>query len=89
MKKIAKILFLSASLFCTTACSDFLDQTAPSEQPGENVFELLKYYDGVSVATWIKNGDMRNPIDPARAKQFLDGCKKAQQWREEHRGDNL
>ena len=39
MKKIAKILFLSASLFCTTACSDFLDQTAPSEQPGENVFE--------------------------------------------------
>ena len=37
MKKIAKILFLSASLFCTTACSDFLDQTAPSEQPGENV----------------------------------------------------
>lgn len=56
---------------------------------GENVFELLKYYDGVSVATWIKNGDMRNPIDPARAKQFLDGCKKAQQWREEHREDNL
>ena len=39
MKKIAKILFLSASLFCTTACSDFLDQTAPSEQPGENVSE--------------------------------------------------
>lgn len=51
---------------------------------GDNIFELLKYYDGVSVATWIKNGDMRNPIDPQRAKQFLEACKKAKQWRETH-----
>ena len=48
---------------------------------GDNVCELLKYYDGVSVATWIKNGDMRNPIDPQRAKKFLDECKKAQEFR--------
>lgn len=52
---------------------------------GDNVCELLKYYDGVSVATWIKNGDMRNPIDPQRAKQFLDECKKAKKWREENK----
>lgn len=52
---------------------------------GDNVYELLKYYDGVSVATWIKNGDMRNPIDPERAKKFLDECKRAQKWREENR----
>lgn len=39
MKNIAKILFLAASLFSITSCSDFLDQTAPSEQSGENVFE--------------------------------------------------
>ena len=39
MKNIAKIIFLTAGLLTTTACSDFLNQTAPSEQSGENVFE--------------------------------------------------
>lgn len=39
MKNIAKIVILTASLLTTTACSDFLNQTAPSEQSGENVFE--------------------------------------------------
>lgn len=52
---------------------------------GENIGELLKYYDGVSVATWIKNGDMRNPIDPDRAKVFLDECKKAKEWRDNNK----
>lgn len=56
---------------------------------GENVGELLKYYDGVSVATWIKDGDMRNPINPKRAAQFLSECKKAQQWRKEHRQEEM
>lgn len=51
---------------------------------GDNIFELLKYYDGVSVATWIKNGDMKNPIDPERAEYFLRECKKAQEWRKNH-----
>ncbi len=51
---------------------------------GDNVYELLKYYDGVSVATWIKNGDMRNPIDPDRSKYFLEQCKKAKRWRLEN-----
>jgi membrane complex biogenesis BtpA family protein len=50
----------------------------------ENICELLKYYDGVSVATWIKNGDMRNPIDPKRAEQFLAECRKAKSWRNEN-----
>lgn len=53
---------------------------------GDNVYELLKYYDGVSVATWIKDGDMRNPINPEKAKYFLDECRKACKWREENRG---
>lgn len=39
MKNIAKILCLTASILTSTACSDFLDQTAPSEQSGEDVFE--------------------------------------------------
>lgn len=43
----------------------------------ENVERLLSVYDGVSVATWIKGGDMKNPIDPFRAKQFLDNARKA------------
>ena len=41
-----------------------------------NVHELKRYYDGVSVATWIKNGDMKNPIDPERAKIFIREAKR-------------
>ncbi|WP_066191310.1 MULTISPECIES: BtpA/SgcQ family protein [Gracilibacillus] len=46
---------------------------------GENVYELLQQYDGVCVATWIKNGDMKNPIDPERAKIFMDEVKRARE----------
>lgn len=48
---------------------------------GDNVRELLKYYDGVSVATWIKNGDMKNPIDPELAKIFIAEVNKARENR--------
>lgn len=44
---------------------------------GDNIYDLLKYYDGVSVATWIKNGDMKNPIDPIRSKKFMDEALRA------------
>ena len=43
---------------------------------GDNIHELMQYYDGVSVATWIKNGDMKNPIDPERAKIFIQEAKR-------------
>ena len=45
--------------------------------------ELLQYYDGVSVATWVKNGNMKNPIDPKRAEIFMSSVQKA---REKKRG---
>lgn len=48
---------------------------------GHNVGELLKAYDGVSVATWIKNGDMKNPIDLSRAGAFVKEAGKAKQLR--------
>lgn len=48
---------------------------------GENVCQLLQYYDGVSVATWVKNGDMKNPIDPERAKIFMSEVEKARSLR--------
>ena len=37
-----------------------------------NVGEALTNADGVVVATWIKGGDMRNPVDPALAREFMD-----------------
>lgn len=43
----------------------------------DNIAEILRYYDGVSVGTWVKNGNMKNPIDPVKAKQFMDEVKKA------------
>ena len=48
---------------------------------GDNVCELLEHYDGVSVATWIKNGDMKNPIDPERARTFMSEANKAKSMR--------
>lgn len=53
---------------------------------GDNIRELMTYYDGVSVATWIKNGDMRNPIDPERAKYFLSEIQEAGRIREGMKG---
>lgn len=49
---------------------------------GDNIEELLAYYDGVSVATWVKNGDMKNPIDPKRASIFMNGVRKAKAKKE-------
>lgn len=36
-----------------------------------NVSEALTVADGIVVATWVKGGDMRNPVDPELAKQFM------------------
>lgn len=44
----------------------------------DNVSQLMKYFDGVSVGSWVKNGDMRNPIDPEKAKRFLNEAKSIQ-----------
>lgn len=48
---------------------------------GDNVCQLMQYFDGVSVATWIKNGNMKNPIDPDRAKIFMEEIGKARELR--------
>lgn len=54
---------------------------------GENVYDLLQHYDGVCVATWIKNGDMKNPIDPDRAKIFMDEVRRAKSTK--HRNNTI
>ena len=38
----------------------------------ENVVQLLQHYDGVCIATWIKNGSLKNPIDEEKAKRFIE-----------------
>jgi uncharacterized protein len=43
----------------------------------ENVAEALSAADGVAVATWIKGGDMRNPVDPKLAQAFMDAVRRA------------
>lgn len=43
-----------------------------SGSTGDNVKEILSEYDGVSVGTWVKDGNMRNPINPERARVFMD-----------------
>jgi hypothetical protein len=48
IKNIAKTILLSAGVLSMTSCSDFLDQTSPSEQTGQTVFEST-YYTGLAV----------------------------------------
>lgn len=51
---------------------------------GENIKELMRYYDGVSVSTWIKDGDMRNPINIDKATVFINNAKQG--WLERENG---
>lgn len=50
---------------------------------GDNIAELLQEYDGVSVATWIKDGDMRNPINEEKARIFYRQASSARRQRGE------
>lgn len=43
MKHIIKTFCLAFGILSTTSCSDFLDQTAPSELPQNSVFESVAY----------------------------------------------
>ena len=49
---------------------------------GDNVFELLKYYDGVCIGTWIKDGSLFNPINPERVRIFMEQVNRAREWNE-------
>lgn len=46
---------------------------------GDNIYELMQYYEGVSVATWIKDGNMANDINPEKAKIFMEEVKRSRQ----------
>lgn len=48
IKNIVRTLLFSAGVLTMTSCSDFLDQTSPSEQTGQTVFEST-YYTGLTV----------------------------------------
>jgi hypothetical protein len=48
MKNIVRTLLLSVGTLTLASCSDFLDQTSPSEQTGQTVFEST-YYTGLTV----------------------------------------
>lgn len=50
---------------------------------GENIYELMKEYDGVSVATWIKDGNMRNPINLEKAQFFYQEARRG--WMKRNR----
>ena len=50
---------------------------------GDNIAELLQEYDGVSVATWIKDGDMRNPINEEKARIFSQQARLARRHQRE------
>ena len=52
----------------------------------ENISEILTVFDGVSVGTWIKNGNMRNPIDSKKAKEFCERAKNVDKSRIEKNG---
>ena len=49
-----------------------------ARRPPPNVAEALTVADGAAVATWIKHGDMRNPVNPERARQFVAAVRRAE-----------
>lgn len=67
---------LQESMELVRAVRDRLGNEVPiflsSGSTGDNIKEILSEYDGVSVGTWVKDGNMRNPINPQRAKYFMD-----------------
>ena len=48
---------------------------------GENIYELLQYFDGVSVASWVKNGNMKLPLDFDKCRQFISEVRRAKESR--------
>ena len=51
---------------------------------GDNIYELMKVYDGVSVATWIKDGDMHNPVNLDKARFFYNEARRGWLARKNH-----
>ncbi len=47
----------------------------------DNIFELLQHFDGVSVASWVKNGDMKQPLDYERCRRFMSEANRAKDAR--------
>jgi len=45
----------------------------------ENVARALSVADGVVVATWIKAGEMRNPVEPELARRFMSAVSSARE----------
>ncbi|GAB2027817.1 BtpA/SgcQ family protein [Lactovum odontotermitis] len=43
---------------------------------GDNIHQLMQFYDGVSVGTWVKDGDMKNQINKEKAAVFLSESKQ-------------
>lgn len=41
-----------------------------------NVKDLLSVYDGVCVGAWIKDGNLGNPVNPDRLKQYMDAVRE-------------
>lgn len=42
---------------------------------GDNISQGMQHFDGVSVATWIKDGNMANPINFDKARRFVAQAK--------------
>lgn len=61
MKNIAKALTLTIGLLGTTACSDFLDQTSPSELTTETISQST-YYTGLAVNKYTAVYSKTKPI---------------------------
>lgn len=42
-----------------------------------NIFDILQVYDGVCIGHWIKDGYLCNPINPEKAKRYMDEVQRA------------
>ena len=45
---------------------------------GENIKEVLGVFDGACVGAWIKDGNLKNPVNPKRAHEYMERVREAE-----------
>lgn len=48
---------------------------------GDNIGDVLSVFDGACVGAWIKDGDLKNPVNPKRAGVYMERVRQAENQR--------
>ena len=69
--------FADGLFLCGRNARESLEIILGGGSTGDNVYELLQQFDGVCVGAWIKDGDLLNPVNPDRARRYMEQVERA------------